>query len=103
MESSDLLNVHPMLFDRVRLAIMAHLSFMRNPVNFNALLGDLNLTKGNLSTHMKKLEEEGLVKINKKFIGRKPRTTYRCTAKGKKEVQNYLSTIESVLKAPTKE
>jgi DNA-binding MarR family transcriptional regulator len=78
---------------------MAHLSFIQEPVNFNELLGDLELTKGNLSTHMKKLEDEGLVRINKKFVGRKPQTTYRCTAKGKKEIQNYLSTIESVLKA----
>jgi DNA-binding MarR family transcriptional regulator len=87
-----------MLFDRVRLAIMAHLSFASRPVDFNALLDDLALTKGNLSTHMKKLEDQGLVKIEKKFVGRKPRTTYRCTTKGKKEVRNYLSTIETVLK-----
>ena len=93
MKSSGLLNVHPMLFDRVRLAIMAHLSFASGPVDFNALLDDLALT------HMKKLEDQGLVKVEKKFIGRKPRTTYRCTAKGKKEVRNYLSTIETVLKA----
>ena len=99
MKSSGLLNVHPMLFDRVRLAIMAHLSFVSGSVDFNALLDDLALTKGNLSTHMKKLEDQGLVKVEKKFIGRKPRTTYRCTPKGKKEVRNYLSTIETVLKA----
>ena len=80
MKSSGLLNVHPMLFDRVRLAIMAHLSFASRPVDFNALLDDLALTKGNLSTHMKKLEDQGLVKVEKKFVGRKPRTTYRCTA-----------------------
>ena len=98
MKSSGLLNVHPMLFDRVRLAIMAHLSFASAPVDFSALLDDLALTKGNLSTHMKKLEDQGLVKVEKKFVGRKPRTTYRCTAKGKKEVRNYLSTIETVLK-----
>ena len=98
MKSSGLLNVHPMLFDRVRLAIMAHLSFASVPVDFNSLLDDLALTKGNLSTHMKKLEDQGLVKVEKKFVGRKPRTTYRCTVKGKKEVRNYLSTIETVLK-----
>ena len=102
MESSDLLSLHPMLFDRVRLAIMAHLSFAHDPVHFNTLLADLDLTKGNLSTHMKKLEEVGLVKIDKKFVDRKPRTTYRCTAKGKKEIKNYLSTIESVLKTRTR-
>ena len=99
MASTELRNVHPILFDRVRLSIMAHLSFVEAAVDFNSLRQSLELTKGNLSTHMKKLEDEGLVKIDKKFIGRKPRTSYRCTKKGKKEVQNYLTTIESVLKA----
>ena len=78
---------------------MAHLSFAEAAVDFNTLLQSLELTKGNLSTHMKKLEDGGLVKIDKRFIGRKPSTSYRCTKKGKKEVQNYLTTIESVLKA----
>ena len=99
MKSSGLLDVHPMLFDRARLSIMAHLSFASGPVDFNMLLNDLSLTKGNLSTHMKKLEDQGLVKNEKKFVKRKPRTTYRCTSKGKKEIQRYLSAIENVLKA----
>ena len=98
MKSSGLLNVHPILFDRVRLAIMAHLSFASTPVEFKVLVDDLKLTKGNLSTHMKKLEDQGFVRIEKRFISRKPRTTYRCTAKGKKEIRHYLSTIEAVLK-----
>ena len=78
---------------------MAHLSFAEAAVDFNSLLQSLELTKGNLSTHIKKLEDEGLGKIDKRFIGRKPRTSYRCTKKGKKEVQIYLTTIESGLKA----
>ena len=98
MKSSGLMNVHPMLIDRVRLTIMAHLSIASTHVEFNVLLDNLKLTKGNLSTHMKKLEDSGLVKVEKKFIGRKPRTTYRCSTKGKKGIQTYLSTIETVLK-----
>jgi len=101
MKSSKLLDIHPILFDRVRLAIMAHLSFASGPIEFNVLLHDLKLSKGNLSTHIKKLEEKGFVKIEKKFIGRKPRTTYRCTAKGRKEIRHYLLTIELVLKEST--
>ncbi len=101
MKSSGFLDVHPMLFDRVRLSIMAHLSFASGPVEFTVLVDDLKLTKGNLSTHMKKLEAQGFVRTEKKFISRKPRTTYRCTAKGKKEMRHYLSTIESVLKEST--
>ena len=101
MKSSKLLDIDPILFDRVRLAIMAHLSFASDPIEFNVLLNDLKLSKGNLSTHIRKLEEKGFVKIEKRFIGRKPRTTYRCTAKGKKEIRHYLLTIELVLKEST--
>tara|TARA_B100000029_G_C17601694_1_gene965961 strand:+ start:3125 stop:3367 length:243 start_codon:yes stop_codon:yes gene_type:complete len=80
MKSSKLLDIDPILFDRVRLAIMAHLSFASDPIEFNVLLNDLKLSKGNLSTHIRKLEEKGFVQIEKRFVGRKPRTTYRCTA-----------------------
>ena len=99
MASTELLNVHPALFDRVRLAIMAHLSLARSAVDFNTLLTELQLTRGNLSTHMKKLEEDGLVRIDKNFVDRKPRTTYACTAKGKKEIGLYLSAVETVLRS----
>ena len=99
MASSELLSVHPSLFDRVRLAIMAHLSLAKGGVDFNTLLAELELTRGNLSTHMKKLEDDGLVHIKKAFIGRKPRTTYSCTSKGKKAVQLYLSAVETVLRS----
>ncbi len=99
MASSELLNVHPALFDRVRLAIMAHLSLTKEAVDFTTLITELELTRGNLSTHMKKLEDDGLVHIKKAFIGRKTRTTYSCTNKGKKAIQIYLSAVETVLKS----
>ena len=51
MGSSELLKIHPTLFDRVRLAIMAHLSLAKRPVDFKSLLAELELTRGNLSTH----------------------------------------------------
>ena len=99
MASRELLNVHPALFDRVRLAIMAHLSLTKEAGDFNTLITELELTRGNLSTHMKKLEDDGLVHIKKAFIGRKTRTTYSCTNKGKKAIQIYLSAVETVLKS----
>ena len=98
MRTPDLMNVNPLLADRIRLAIMANLALAGGPVDFNTLLEELDLTKGNLSTHMRKLEESGLVTVNKEFVGKKPRTTYACTAKGKKEMHHYLSTVEALLK-----
>ena len=98
MKVTDLLNVNPLLVDRVRLAIMAHLALAGGPVEFNTLLEELELTKGNLATHLRKLEEAELITVHKEFVGRKPRTTYVCTARGKKEMRSYLSTIEALLK-----
>jgi DNA-binding HxlR family transcriptional regulator len=98
MNASDLLNVNPMLADRVRLTIMANLALAGGPVDFNTLLNELVLTKGNLSTHLRKLEDAELIAVNKEFVGRKPRSTYCCTAKGKREMHHYLSAVESLLR-----
>ena len=98
MNTSDLLQVNPILVDRIRLAIMAHLTLADGPVDFNTLIQELELTKGNLSTHMRKLETAGLIEIKKEFVGRKPKTTYLCTPSGKNEIQSYLAAVEAVLK-----
>lgn len=99
MKVTDLLNVNPLLVDRVRLAIMANLALAGGPVEFNTLLEELELTKGNLSTHLRKLEDAKLITVHKEFVGRKPRTTYICTTRGKKEMYDYLGTIEALLKS----
>ncbi len=102
MKTSDLLNVNPILVDRVRLTIMANLAIADGQVDFNTLLQELELTRGNLSTHMRKLEQAEFIEIRKGFVGRKPKTTYVCTKQGKKEIKNYLATVEAVLKQTTK-
>lgn len=98
MDITDLLNVNPMLVDRIRLSVMVYLATADAPVTFNTILEELELTKGNLSSHMRKLEDAKLVDINKKFVGRRPQTTYQCTKLGKKEMNDYLTAVESVLK-----
>ena len=95
-------STHALLADRVRLAIMATLAAAAEPMDFSALLDALNLTKGNLSTHCQKLEDAGLLEIRKAFINRKPRTTYVCTDLGRREVRNYLSRVEKLLKQTTR-
>ena len=77
---------------------MANLALAGGPVDFNTLLEELDLTKGNLSTHLRRLEEAELIRVTKEFVGRKPRSTYVCTPRGKTEMRNYLNTIEALLK-----
>jgi len=95
--------VNPLLADRVRLAVMATLAAASEPVDFMTLLRDLELTRGNLSTHMRKLEQGELVRVERAFVGRRPRTTYSCTEQGREAVLSYLEQVEKLLGAANKE
>lgn len=97
MKPSDLLSTHPLLSDRSRLAIMATLAASKEPVEFTKLLEILELTKGNLASHLKKLEDEGLIKVHKEFVDRKPRTTYVASDDGRKALTGYMKAMESLL------
>ena len=94
----SLLSVSPLLADRIRLAIMVALVTSKDPLDFNTLLSSLEVSKGNLSTHLRKLEEGGFITVTKSFIGRKPHTSYQETQTGKKAVQEYLNILEKALK-----
>jgi DNA-binding HxlR family transcriptional regulator len=72
------------VFDsRVRLGIMSIL-MVNEEVNFNQLKELIDITDGNLASHLKSLEENGYVKVQKGFIGRKTNTTYQVTRAGEK-------------------
>jgi len=99
MKAAEFLDTtHPLLADRVRLAIMASVAAATEPMEFSLMLDTLGLSKGNLSAHCQKLEQAGLLEIRKAFVGRKPRTTYLCTELGRSEVTKYLSQVEQLLK-----
>ncbi len=85
-----------LLSSPVRLRIMAAL-LAGEVVEFTALLEFLDLTRGNLSSHMKQLSEAGYVSIIKEFAGKKPRTTYEITEIGIREFEIYISILESII------
>ena len=78
--------------------IVVTLASAPKPMTFNDLLESLELTKGNLSTHLRKLEAGKMIKIEKQFVDRKPLTTCKVTATGRKELEKYLTTIQDMLK-----
>lgn len=94
MNIANLLNVEPVLADRTRMVIMTIVSASKEPVSFMSLLDNLGLTKGNLASHLKKLETEGYVKVVKEFVNKKPLTTYEVTSKGLESVKRYLAELE---------
>lgn len=82
---------------RVRLGIMSTL--MVNPsLDFNALKELLNITDGNLASHLKALEKEEMIMVNKRFIGRKPNTSYSITEYGEIQFRQHLDALEKLLK-----
>jgi predicted ArsR family transcriptional regulator len=72
----------------VRLAILKILTSAKE-VDFNFLLTTLGVTKGNLATHINKLETTGLIEVRKKFRGKIPHTSYRITRTGRSQFQKY--------------
>ncbi|GAA3982649.1 transcriptional regulator [Hymenobacter antarcticus] len=82
---------------RVRLGVMAVL-MANDSVSFNDLKEVLDLTDGNLASHVAALEKAGYVLVSKQFIGKKPNTTYTATAAGKLAFQQHLATLEKLLR-----
>ncbi len=82
-----------------RLRIMAALVGVEKDmrVDFNYLRDSLHLTEGNLSTHLQKLEESGLIKIEKEFIDKRPRTWVSLSATGRDTFREYISVLEGIL------
>jgi len=89
--------------ERARLAIMTLLVARKEGVEFNEMLSVLQLTKGNLALHVRKLEEAGYVEVRKEFVGRVSRTTYFATTSGRRDFAAYLALLEEIVQAARKE
>jgi len=77
---------------RLRLAIAAALVPV-DELDFTALKSLVGATDGNMSTHTKRLEEAGYIKVTKRFVDRKPSTSYRLTAKGRSAFKAYIDQL----------
>jgi DNA-binding PadR family transcriptional regulator len=65
---------------------------------FTFIRGKINATDGNLSVHLKKLEEHKYISVKKEFIERKPVSKYRITDIGRKAFEDYIKKLESIIK-----
>ncbi len=83
---------------KIRLGLMSVL-VVNDAVSFNELKELLQLTDGNLASHLKALEEIKYVEVQKQFAGRKPLTTYKATDLGHKEFTEHLQVLENMIKA----
>ncbi|MFL7812535.1 MAG: winged helix-turn-helix domain-containing protein [Anaerolineales bacterium] len=83
----------------VRLQIMASLVTLKSDdaLDFTTLRDLLEVTDGNLGAHLRKLEEEGYIKINKEFVDRKPRSFISVTPLGRSVFQEHVEALEAIL------
>ena len=96
-----LVNFNKAFESRVRLGIMSVL-MVNESVDFNTLKELLNLSDGNLASHVRALEEVQYINVNKQFVGRKPNTTYSASKEGKKAFHAHLKELETLIRGQTK-
>ena len=90
-------NLNKIFDSRIRMGVMSVL-LVNDEVNFNDLKQLLELTDGNLASHLTNLEENGYIKVHKGFIGRKTNTTYAITKAGEKAFAEHIEALENMIK-----
>ena len=90
-----------LIHEKSRLAILSALT-ANSTLSFVELKRLLGTTEGNLSLHMRRLEEAHYVTCHKSFAGRRPRTEFSLTPSGRRAFDRYLSQMEELIKAARK-
>lgn len=96
-----LVNINKLFESKVRLGIMSML-MVNDSVDFNSLKTHLDITDGNLASHIASLEKAKYIKINKSFIGKKPNTTYSVSATGRRSFNEHLDALERLINSSVK-
>lgn len=96
MAAFDIGRIDDVIHGRMRLGIMAYLADAE-VADFNELKRVLEATQGNLSIHLRKLEDAGYIAIDKSFLGRKPLTRARLTEAGRQAFAEYLEAMAGLV------
>ena len=90
-------DLDPILHSQLRLAVMSLLISVKE-AEFTFIREKINATDGNLSVHLKKLEEHNYISVKKEFIERKPVSRYSITEIGRKAFEDYIKKLESIIR-----
>lgn len=96
MPGFDIDRIDDVIHGRMRLGVMAYLA-SAEVADFNELKAQLKATQGNLSIHLRKLEDAGYIAIEKTFMGRKPLTQARLTPVGRAAFLRYLTAMQQLV------
>jgi DNA-binding MarR family transcriptional regulator len=99
MSAYEIDRIDDVIHGRLRLGVMAYLA-NAEVADFNELKTVLQVTQGNLSAQLRKLEDAGYVAIEKGFVGRKPRTQIRITSTGRTAFARYLKALNDLIGRP---
>ena len=88
--------IDKLIHEPARLKIVAHL-YVVESADMVFLMRQTELTWGNLSSHVTKLEDAGYIEVKKEFIEKKPRTTLTLTTEGRKAFERYREKIQKML------
>jgi len=89
--------IDDVIHSRIRTAIMAVLISVEE-AEFTFIRNKINATDGNLSVHLKKLEEHNYISVKKEFVERKPMTKYKISGEGRRAFEEYIKKLESIIK-----
>ena len=96
MNAQPFLQLDRVIHEKGRLAIMSMLAATPE-LSFTEMRDTLGMTDGNLTTHIRTLQESGYVSITKSFQNHRPLTTCSLTAAGKKAFTNYINLLEQII------
>lgn len=91
------LDLDKVLDNRIRLSILS-LLMVEDSIDFKEMKSALNLTDGNLASHIKALEKAEYINVMKSFVGKKPNTQFTISKLGKKAFKDHLEKLENFLK-----
>lgn len=91
-------DLHKAFESRVRLGIMSILA-VNETLDFTALKEYLDVTDGNLASHLKALEKEDFIGVKKSFVDRKPNTKYFMTKQGRKAFEEHITALEKLIRS----
>jgi DNA-binding HxlR family transcriptional regulator len=94
--TSIIANLNKVFDSRIRLGIMSILS-VNEQADFNTIKELLDITDGNLASHLKSLENIDYIRSKKQFIGRKPNTKYEITELGRDNFREHLNALEKLI------
>jgi DNA-binding MarR family transcriptional regulator len=94
-------HINKIFENRIRLGLMSML-MVHDSMDFNSIKAALQLSDGNLASHISALEKAEYITISKEFVGKKTKTSYKATESGKKAFRDHIDALENLINSQPK-